>query len=77
MDQVKLRIAFLRGFYDARDDFSHPTVDYGGDPDLHKAWEAGQKHFNAIIDAEAVRLEHASKDGDGFPAWLLPHPLPG
>lgn len=70
MDQLKLRIAFNRGFYDARDGMPQPSVDYAGDPELHKAWEAGRKHFDTLVSDEATRLEEATKSGDdSFPMW--------
>lgn len=66
---LNLRLCFLRGFYDAMDAWSKPSVDLKGDPDKLKAWQAGWDHWDTLVKNEQKRLEDTAKSGDGFPDW--------
>lgn len=70
MDKISSRIAFLRGFIDATNAKSTPSVDYSGDVAKLAAWNAGKNHFDTLVKSEIARIEAALSTGNGFPQYF-------
>jgi hypothetical protein len=63
---LRLRLCFMRGYYDAQKGKTTPSIDLGGTPAKHTAWEKGSEYYTSFIAAEALRLESAMVLGDDY-----------